>query len=145
MQHTSTHSATHTATHTATYTATRCNTCCNTHCNRLEKVRSLERLTLLKDLTGDAKLEDEDFRKSKIHCNTLQHAATHCTMHCNNCDYNMCSFSTSSALLCQNAISHCVAVCCSVLQCVAVCCSVLQCVAVCCSVLQCVAVCFMFD
>mmetsp|Transcript_55168 Transcript_55168/g.89418 ORF Transcript_55168/g.89418 Transcript_55168/m.89418 type:complete len:328 (-) Transcript_55168:555-1538(-) len=32
--------------------------------SRLEKVRSLERLTLLKDLTGDAKLEDEDFRKS---------------------------------------------------------------------------------
>ena len=36
-----------------------------TVCVRQEKVRNLERLELLKNLTGDSKQEDEDFRRGQ--------------------------------------------------------------------------------
>jgi len=89
-----------------------------------------------------------------IHCNTLQHTATHVNQVAFSfarsrsrhwmiisvqCVAACCSVLQRVAV--RFSVLQCVAMHCSVLQCIGMCCSVLQCVAVCCSVLQCVAVC----
>jgi len=85
------------------------------------------------------------------YCNTLQHAATCCSIvgTCHTLVQQRPTFSKPQLFVflpdshteaCSVCI-ECVAVCCSVLPCVAVCYRVLPCVAVCCRVLPCVAGC----
>jgi len=85
------------------------------------------------------------------YCNTLQHAATCCSIvgTCHTLVQQRPTFSKPQLFVflpdshteaCSVCI-ECVAVCCSVLPCVAVCYRVLPCVTVCCRVLPCVAVC----
>ena len=90
-------------------------------------------------------------QQTTTRCNTLQHAATRCSIlgTCHTLVQQRPTFSKPQLFVflpdshteARSVCIECVAVCCSELQCVAVCCSVLLCVAVCCRVLQCVAVC----
>ena len=100
-------------------------------------------------------------KSTTLHCNILQHTATHYNKLCFRiesgaamCRGGCCPSALPCVAICCKCVAdvlqcgavwcsvlQCVAVCCRMLPCVAVWCNALQCVAVCCSVLPCVAVC----